>query len=537
MTSALAASSVLLGEQRPRLLSLPHDGDDESEGCDAVELARQAGLLLDDWQRFVLRKALRKRRNGKWSAFEVCLILARQNGKGSVLEALELAALFLFDDVRLILHSAHKFDTAADAFRRILGLIEANPDFASEVAKVIRSHGSESIELKNGKRLRFIARSSGAGRGFAADLVILDEAYDISDDAMASMLPTLSTRPNPQVWYTSTAGGQMSVQLARVRERGLRGDDSSLAFFEWSADPDAYNAADPGCWAQANPGLDIRISRDYIELEHAALTAEAFARERLSVGDYPAPGNAWLVLPRAWWEATTMTAEQREHRPARRVFAIDTTPDRAWTAAAMAGERPGGKIQLELAEHLPGTKWVVPWAVERDAMWRPECWVVDQRAQAGSLVTDLEDAGLTVVALPGPEVAHACAGLYDAYRDEVLVHDGHPDVAVALAGGHWRAQGETRVFDRRKPGRGGGPLLDLSPLYAFALACHGWRRHAADYDARRSVGFDVAELVRLYRMGVYGAGDVERCWARGLIDDAGVAALAAAGIPVPAGAR
>ena len=259
--SVLAAPRVrLLGEQRPRLESVP-PADDWSQGGDAVELAGHAGLVLDDWQRHVLRQALATR-GTRWAAFETALICSRQNGKGSLLEALELAGLFLFDDVELILHSAHKFDTAADAFRRVLGLIERNPDFSREVAKVIRSHGSESIELVNGKRLRFIARSSGAGRGFAADLVILDEAFNISDDAMASMLPTLSTRPNPQVWYTSTAGDQGSVQLGRVRDRGVRGGDQSLAFFEWSVDEARYDAADPACWAQANPGLGVRITQD-----------------------------------------------------------------------------------------------------------------------------------------------------------------------------------------------------------------------------------------------------------------------------------
>ncbi len=294
-------AALLQGDQRPRLSSLP-PADDSREGDDAIDLARQAGLALDDWQRFVLRQALR-RHGGRWAAFEVCLILARQNGKGTVLEALELAALFLFDDVELILHSAHKFDTAADAFRRILWLIERNPDFSREVAKVIRSHGSESIELKNGRRLRFIARSSGAGRGFAADLVILDEAFNISDDAMASMLPTLSTRPNPQVWYTSTAGDLTSVQLGRLRERGLAGDDLSLAFFEWSVDPDDHDPADERCWAQANPGLGIRITAEYMALERAALSPEAFARERLTVGDYPQDGGGWAVISQDTWVA------------------------------------------------------------------------------------------------------------------------------------------------------------------------------------------------------------------------------------------
>jgi phage terminase large subunit-like protein len=290
----------LRGQQRPRLLALP-DADDDRDGADAVELAAHAGLVLDDWQRFVLRKALATR-GERWAAFEVALIVARQNGKGALLEALELAALFLFG-AEMILHSAHKFDTSADAFRRILSLIEHNPDLDREVAKVIRSHGSESIELKTGQRLRFVARSSGAGRGFAADLVILDEAFNISDDAMASMLPTLSTRPNPQVWYTSTAGDQASVQLGRVRDRGLTRADPSLAFFEWSVDESRYDPADPACWAQANPGLGLRITQDYIELERAALTQEAFARERLSVGDYPVDGGAWATIRQGAWDA------------------------------------------------------------------------------------------------------------------------------------------------------------------------------------------------------------------------------------------
>ena len=218
MTSRTVARPVLLGEQRPRLISVPPFA--VSEGRRAADLADLAGLHLDDWQRFVLEQGL-GRTDGKWTAFEVALIVSRQNGKGSILEALELAALFLFDDVRLILHSAHEFKTAAEAFLRIRALISDNPMFERRVERVRTGAGTEAIELKDGKRLRFVARSSGSGRGFSADLIILDEAFNLGDDAMAALLPTLSARPDPQVWYTSTAGEPTSVQLGRVRDRGM----------------------------------------------------------------------------------------------------------------------------------------------------------------------------------------------------------------------------------------------------------------------------------------------------------------------------
>jgi len=302
LTMSSHPAAPLLGSQVPRICSLP-PFDTDASGKNAVRLAGLAGLQLDPWQRLVIESGLR-RRAGKWAAFEVALIVARQNGKGSVLEALELAALFLFPDVRLILHSAHEFKTAAEAFLRIRALIEDRPDFDRKVSRVRTAAGAEAIELKDGKRLRFVARSSGSGRGFTSDLVILDEAYRLGDQEMAALLPTLSARPDPQVWYTSTAGDELSVQLGRVRARGEAGSDPSLAFLEWSADERAHDPADPADWARANPGLGIRIPADYVGREMAALGPEAFARERLSIGTYPSDlAGAWSVVSEDAWGA------------------------------------------------------------------------------------------------------------------------------------------------------------------------------------------------------------------------------------------
>ncbi len=473
-TSVLAAPrGLLLGDQRPRLESVP-PAEDWSQGEDAAELARQAGLLLDEWQRYVLRQALAMR-GQRWAAFEVCLILSRQNGKGSVLEALELAALFLFDDVRLILHSAHKFDTAADAFRRVLALIEANPDFSREVAKVIRSHGSESIELRNGKRLRFVARSAGAGRGFAADLVIFDEAFNISDDAMASMLPTLSTRPNPQVWYTSTAGDQASVQLGRVRERGLKGGDPSLAFFEWSADPDAYDAADPRDWAQANPGLGIRITLDYVELELAALTPEAFARERLSVGDYPVPGaGEWPLFTAESWMAASDPGSQVELPVA---VAFAAAPD--WSAASIAigGRRPDGLGHGELADYRPGTGWLLGRVLEIAARHNPCVLVINPAGSAGSLEKELAEHGWSTKPGPGErrlqvvgarEYAQACGALASDVTNGRWRHLGQLPLDAAVVGARTRPLADARAWSWKES------RADISPLEAITLARHGF---------------------------------------------------------------
>jgi hypothetical protein len=105
----LLLPSARLGAQRPRVHSGPKFST--SAGAEAVELASELGLFLDPWQQWVLEQSLGERPDGRWAAFQVCLLCPRQNGKGSILEARELAGLFLFGEKK-ITHSAHEAKTA-----------------------------------------------------------------------------------------------------------------------------------------------------------------------------------------------------------------------------------------------------------------------------------------------------------------------------------------------------------------------------------------------------------------------------------------
>ncbi len=456
MSSALDVrpASGLLGAQRPRLWSVPPCSI-SSAGAEAVDLAAQAGLVLDPWQQFVLEQSLGEQADGRWAAFEVGVIVSRQNGKGAILEARELAGLFLFNE-RLILHSAHEFKTAAEAFLRIRRLVEDNPDFEREVSRVRTAAGAEAIELKSGQRLRFVARSNGSGRGFTGDLAILDEAYNLGDEAMAALLPTLSARPNPQVWYTSTAGQETSVQLGRVRERGLAGDDPSLAFFEWSVDPDRYDREDPAAVALANPGIGIRISQEYV------------AKER---GNYPTDlTDAWAVIPKPKWDALADNNSELEDPVA---FGLAVHPEARNASIAVSGGRGDGNVFVELVEYRPGTSWVRDRLLELDRQWDPCAIVVDAGSPAGSLVPELKNESLRIVEPRAREVAQSCAQLYDAVTDSrTLRHLG--DVAsqkplrLALAAAQKYPLGDSWRWDRRLP-------VDQSPLEAVTLAAWGYR--------------------------------------------------------------
>ncbi|WP_163571049.1 hypothetical protein [Fodinicola feengrottensis] len=156
----ISQSGEQLALQRPRVRNVPEYVS--SAGLEAVELAASAGLFLDPWQRLALDDTLGEKPGGKWSAFEVGILVARQNGKGAIIEARELAGLFLFGD-KLIVHSAHEFKTAQEAFLRIKALIDNTDALRRRVHMIRTAHGEEGIELRDGTRLRFMARSRSSG--------------------------------------------------------------------------------------------------------------------------------------------------------------------------------------------------------------------------------------------------------------------------------------------------------------------------------------------------------------------------------------
>lgn len=476
MSSATVARRGLQGEQTPRLFSAPEYH--ATSGGEAVELCRMARLFLDPWEEFVLVNALGERADGRWAAFEVGLVVSRQNGKGAILEARELAGLFLLGE-RFIVHSAHQFDTSLEAFRRLLARIEDTPDFDRRVRRVSRSHGEEGIELKGGQRIRFRTRTKGGGRGFTGDCVILDEAMYLPETTIAALMPSVSARSidgNPQLWYTGSAVDQLSnddgVTLARLRERGLAGKDPSLAYFEWSLDyatPDEVGSdvISETAWAKANPALGIRISCEQIANEQRSMDHRTFAVERLGVGDWPrTDGTAETVISLDLWDSLIDT-HSKALDPV--WFAIDVAPDRSKASICAAAKRADGGYHIELVERRAGTGWVADRAVKLKEH-QPAGFISDSVGPAASLVPELEQAGVKVEQLNSQDHAQACGFLLDNVNQGNVKHLGQPELRAAVKGAVSRPLGDAWAWSRKNS------HVDISPLVGCTLALWGVSR-------------------------------------------------------------
>lgn len=502
----------LLGVQHPSL-SLTSPLQISSNGPAAVALAQAAGLKLDPWQQWVVENALGEK--DEWyynsvldrmmrrsSAYEIALIVARQNGKGSIMEALELAWLYLLG-AKTILHSAHEFATSKEHFQRIESLVSGMPELRAELARggIKWSHGDESISLANGQRLLFKTRTKGAARGFSIDKLVMDEAMILKQDAVSAMTYATSARPDVQIMYAGSAGDQESEHFGRARSRGIKGAEQALFFAEWSANlcspmcpkgprgeficEEHDDPTDPSVWAKANPALGYRIQYDGIASE-LARDPEGFKRERLTVGDWPVDGEAWRVIAQDLWKARIDPASAVSMHDAP-VFSIDTSPDRRWSCIAVAGSNGEDMIHGEitgrfspdggsLLDYRQGVDWVVRRAREMHERHPRAQWVIDKGTQAGAFWDELEKGGLKLIPMTLREHAQACGQFFSSVvplggSAPDFVHIDQPELTTAVANVDTRLVADMWVWDVRQ--EGGQPI---TPLVALTNACWGYRK-------------------------------------------------------------
>ncbi len=544
----MVAEQEITGAQRPRLSCIP-DAYSLSAGEDAVEFAAKCGLILDDWQSWALTRAMGTRRDGHWAAFEVAWIIPRQNGKNSGLEARQLAGLFVIGEA-LQIHTAHEFKASSEHFLRMQATIRSSAELMRKIKPggIRTSHGEEAIELRPtptlifgprntqirksiAPRLRFLARSRGSGRSFTCDCLYYDEAMILSDEEVSASMPTMSAVPNPQMWYTASAGHPDSIQLGAVRNRGIAGTDPSLMFAEWSVEfcpelcPDINKPScsyghdrrgDPHSWARANPGMNVRISEEHIGREHVKMPASGFDRERLGIGDWPVGDDAWAVIPEHRWNACAWPGPGELPRPKRIAVSVDICPDQSAATIAIAGlltdylaevkDTTTGEIHkvrpaaLEIGsdgtwdDHRAGVDWIVPRLKELKARQRIMAIVIDPIGPGAELITRLEAEGFSAAKLPTGadgilvtcqlrDVAQAHAQFLRGVHDVTILHRGQEHLRSAIAAAVQRDVGDGQHAWARKD-----TTADISPLCAATMAVWAARKYGRGYDVLKSVG-------------------------------------------------
>jgi hypothetical protein len=460
-------------------------------GPEACDLMAAAGKPLDPWQRDAVTLMLATREDGRYACFEYVELVARQNGKGGLLEARALAGLLLLGE-ELIMWSAHEYKTAMEAFRRVRSLIYALGERVGEndnlvdvdgvIIKISNTNGEESFERTDtSARIKFIARSKGSGRGFSGDINIIDEAFAYTDEQHEALMPTMNARPNGQIIYTSSPPltSTTGEVLFALRERAEKGGDDSLGYRDWGAEGnldelDEIDLDDRELWAATNPARGHRITEETIARNRRSMSKRGFAREILGIWPVRAQGGG-LVNPAVWADLGPKDGE-RLALGDDLVLAFEVAHDRSSASITAYSPVGDGVGLVEVVDKRPGTDWVVQRLLQLREKWNPVAVGVDGKGPALSLVLDCEAAGIKrpedpdnpargdLMVLRLEEMAAACGQLLDAITQKTIRHLGDDDLTAAVLNAKTRSVGDLEVWGRRNA------AVDISPLTGITVA-------------------------------------------------------------------
>jgi len=494
-------NGVLYGEEKPRIYTPPlrRLTRKTTLGFEAIEFAENIlGWTLYPWQKWFLKAALELLPDGRPRYKTILLMIARQNGKTTIIQILTLWKMYV-QGARLTLGTAQKLDDAEEVWKEALELVEENPLLDAELKQVVRKNGSTEFNLVSGERYKVAAANRKGGRGRSVDgFVVIDELREQQSwDAWSALTKTTMAKATGQVIAMSNAGDAGSVVLRTLRDRNLAaieaGTAKSVGHFEYSA-PENCQIDDRKGWAQANPSLGYGdMTEEVIEAAMESDPEDVFRVEVLC--QWWQRRNS-SIFPEGTWEGKEDPASE---------IAVDSPlilSLAAWQSGssighaslAAAGLRPDGDTHVELLVTRDGLDWALDRTVEMYKINEADGLVIQGRGSVASRwIDDLRDEGVNVIELAGAEIGKAHGSFYQGIiagpdARERIWHIGQDALTFAANEADISPLGGVWVFKNEHP------VADIDPLVAGVQAAWGLKWWQTRAQARTS-SYEDADLL------------------------------------------
>ena len=415
---------------------------------------------------------------GKWVCKTCGGSVARQNGKTGLIEARAEAGMLMYNEQ--VLYTAHLQKTATETFEEMAAFFDA-PKLRKYVKDIKTALGREQIVLTSGARIKFLARTRNGGRGQHGDLLIFDEAQELTVDQQASFLPAISASLNPQTIYVGTPPDPNAdgTVFRGIRAKAIAGETKTTAWFEFSV-PDIGDISDRQRWAETNPALGVRIMETTIEGEYEQMSPDTFARERLGWWSPVVENKLEYALNEEAWMKCVSDEMKPEGKTA---YGIKFSPDATEVCLCGAVIPNEGQARVSLIEIQPtamGTQWLADWLNERYT--KACCVVIDGRNGVDALIDKIAGTWRMKGSVIRPkvnEVIAATSTLTEAVNEQTVTWYSKQDLLRESAvtsikrpiGGGWGFGGECSI-----------------PIEAASLALWGAKTSKRDPSRKMRIG-------------------------------------------------
>jgi hypothetical protein len=483
-----------------------------------VEFAREViGFEPFPWQRWLLIHGLELRPDGSFRFRTLLVLVARQNGKTSLVEIKNLWKMFILG--AQVLGTAQDLDVSEESWDNAVEIVEGIPELDAEKKDVIKVNGKKALKLHNGARWKVKAANRRGGRGFTGDDVNLDELREHKNwFAWGAVTKTTMARPNAQIWAITNAGDDESIVLNDVQATARRTltdpeADPQLGLFEWSVPddvkctcfrvrPDPHTAscrlADPKLWVMANPAFGHQITFDAMRSALNTDPDEVFLTECLC--QHVPDIEAGDIDPAAWQHMLDLESK----RDGDITIGVDLNPTQTAASIGLFGLRSDGREHMQLMDHRQGIDWVVPRLQELRDILNPVGYAMGRNTYA-TLEADLKKADFerpehldnpwrgNVAVVAGADLSAACGSMLtvcrpvidgDGRMDFRARHIGQTELTDAALSAKIREGVDSVGWSRKDSG---GDITALNSVTVARWLHQAWSHLVNAYDALESV--------------------------------------------------
>lgn len=401
----------------------------------AAAAAPSMGYELLDWQRDFLCDMGAVDAAGKWVHPRVGESVQRQQGKSVALIVWVafLAAVMGYK----VLWTEHNYSTTMEMlkrFREIFGKYPhdralGRPGWREQLADVCSQTSQEWMAFRSGGVIQFSTRTKSSRLGFSFDVVVYDEAQELTGVHVQVINPTTTSgsKHNLQLIYagTPTRAGVSAEVFRNVRAQAWGGGSGDLMWLEYGV-TEIGDIWDESRWWAVMPSLGHHADARAIRAGMKDMDELGAAQEYLGYWLPEATGDDPPLLSSEQWDACEVDAAPREDPGERVACGVKFSADGSTVAVACAVRPPSGPDHVELVSLEPtsrGVGWLAGWLAERS---RRYCAVaVDGRSGAGALCERLEQLRVPrgyVTRPTADQAVSAANAIYEGIQTRSVTH-------------------------------------------------------------------------------------------------------------------
>ena len=232
---------------------------------------------------------------------EVFLLIARKNGKTTLIAAILLAEFFCGKGGTDVVCASNTTDQASIVFEEMQNMISQNPKLEKRVYMSMR----RIQHKKNKNKVKKLSGQTKNKDGYNIEVGCIDEEHEMkTDDVEDAIKRSQSTKDEPLLFGISTEGfitdGFLDKKLKYIRQvnNGEIEDDSILALL-FTQDNETEIWRDKKTWQKSNPSLGTIKKVDYIEKEILKSQNDRGNRIKMLCKDFNIKqnhSNAWLEI-------------------------------------------------------------------------------------------------------------------------------------------------------------------------------------------------------------------------------------------------